>query len=422
MRGVVRKREEHRHGNAGDADSRHLDDPPGCENRRCRPDGQQRVIRDREGEAEPGRPARGRWRGDRAYVERFHADSGAVHRRTRSEVGDVAVVVAELVEVFEVGGGNRFREPPHLFFVAVHQLPIHERFHPRGVTGFGGEVRDQQPSARREHPKHRVDQRARQWLLEIVEEPGGIDEVEIAKPCRAAKDVSHGSWHGAHTEAPVLAVDHAQALAILIERGNGDPTVARRAAPFDFAEMAAGDREHVRAGPRGSDIVQLARQDCASQADAVTAGRVELVAVEHAAERRDLGARRCRAVHEIHQHRVAGVAARFQERAVGDRRLEQQVVKGMAPGRSAKSGPIVRAKLSAHAAKTRTERVHAGVHVVVQERVAGLVENCGGRAGLGDQGSHGAISSPHRRTLSKSSTTRFYRCRRPIIIGAARSR
>jgi hypothetical protein len=62
------------------------------------------------------------------------------------------------------------------------------------------------------------------------------------------------------------------------------------------------------------------------------AGRVELVAVEQAAERRQIVARWCDAVDQIHENGVAGVAARLLVGAPGERRLQEQLVKRMPAG------------------------------------------------------------------------------------------
>jgi hypothetical protein len=158
--------------------------------------------------------------------------------------------------------------------------------------------------------------------------------------------------------------------------------------------VAACHRQHACARPVRGDVVDLAGECRAAHAHALEARRVELIAVEHAAERREVGVDGGGAVDEIHEHRIAGIAARLAEGALRERRFEEEAVKRMPAGELAEGVPVVGVERGARGAEPRAQFVHAAVDVVIEQRLVGAVEEGGGGVGVGNQVRHGRCPRP----------------------------
>ena len=123
------------------------------------------------------------------------------------------------------------------------------------------------------------------------------------------------------------------------------PIFFRRAVPLDPGKLdPVTFEEDQQMAMLYRHCVEFAGQDRAARADALEAWRIELVGVEHAAERGQCVRVRRQAVDQVHQGRIAGVAARLGVRTVRERRLQQQVVHGVPPDLFADEAPLVGGK------------------------------------------------------------------------------
>ena len=272
-------------------------------------------------------------------------------------------------------------------------MPIHDRFHERGILRGRREVGDEQPTAR----SQRAEQRGRQYpsdvVVEVVVETGGIGQVEVLEAHRAAQQVANGGGTCRHRIGAVQSLHDIEAVPVLVDRGHRHVARADGATPLDLAEVAAGDRQHPRVWTAGRDRVDLPREDGAPRADALEARRIELVAVEHSTERREGLFRRRRAVDQIHEDGVAGITARLRVGAPRERRLEKKVVKRMLARFFADGLPFVGRQMRAQVAQRVAQLTDAAVNVRAEERLAGDVEDLGAREEA-NEGGHGHCPCP----------------------------
>jgi hypothetical protein len=251
--------------------------------------------------------------------------------RHDQERDGVVLVVEDLTlrdAAFREGGGQRL----HVGVIPVNQPPVHERFHVTAVADRAEEVGDEHDATRLRHLEHAMRERGGDRASQIVEEPGSVDEVELAELHLAGEDLADRSFDRADAEAPVVARDDCETRRILID---GDEfcelPLLYGGRKLDFAKVAGGDREHARRAVRRHAIDHL-RDQLPAIPDGFRRRTRAHIGEDGAAERGRAPSRFARLaepVDIVHHHGVAGVAARFGERAMREWILVEQIAKRM---------------------------------------------------------------------------------------------